>query len=243
MNYAQTIEFLFSRLPAYHRIGKAAYRNDLGNIRAMDAHLGHPHSKYATIHVGGTNGKGSVSHMIASVLMEAGNSTGLYSSPHLLDFRERIKVNGKMIPGSSVTKFVNENSVIINSLGPSFFEMTVAMAFDHFARAGVDFAVIEVGLGGRLDSTNIINPVLSVITNIGHDHMDLLGDTLEKVAAEKAGIIKNGIPVVISETQESIEGVFAGKAAETGSEIFFADKNFNCELADFEYQTGVRKYT
>ena len=190
MTYAQTLEFLFSQLPAYHRIGKAAYRNDLNNTIFLDNYFSNPHLKYLTIHVAGTNGKGSVSHMIASVLQEAGYKTGLYTSPHLKDFRERIKVNGVMISKKNVVSFVEKNMKIIESVKPSFFEMTVAMAFNYFAECNVDVAVIEVGLGGRLDSTNIINPVLSIITNIGHDHMDLLGDTLEKIAIEKAGIIK-----------------------------------------------------
>jgi dihydrofolate synthase/folylpolyglutamate synthase len=242
MNYNQTIEFLYSQLPAYHRIGKAAYKNDLNNTLAFDSYLGRPHSVYKTIHVAGTNGKGSVSHMIASIFMEAGYKTGLYTSPHLKDFRERIKVNGKMIPKKAVTGFVTRNSEFIRSLKPSFFEMTVAMAFDYFAEAKVDFAVIEVGLGGRLDSTNIINPVLSIITNIGHDHKDLLGDTPARIAGEKAGIIKKSIPVVIGETQEEIKDVFIKKAQEAGSEIFFADQNYSCVLDDSGYFTGKRIY-
>jgi dihydrofolate synthase/folylpolyglutamate synthase len=242
MNYRQTIEFLYSQLPAYHRIGKAAYKNDLRNTLELDEYLGQPHSRYRTIHVAGTNGKGSVSHMIASVLMEAGYRTGLYTSPHLKDFRERIRVNGKMIPKSAVAGFIARNSSFIMSLKPSFFEMTVGMAFDYFAEAGVDIAVIEVGLGGRLDSTNILDPVLSVITNIGHDHFDLLGNTIEKIAGEKAGIIKSGVPVVISETQEETKNVFIKKAAETGSEIFFADQNYSCVLDDFDYFKGKRIY-
>jgi dihydrofolate synthase/folylpolyglutamate synthase len=242
MNYKQTLEFLYSQLPAYHRIGKAAYKNDLKNTFELDEHLGHPHSGYRTIHVAGTNGKGSVSHMIASVLMEAGYKTGLYTSPHLKDFRERIRVNGKMIPKSAVTEFIRRHSSFLSSLNPSFFEMTVGMAFDYFAGTGVDIAVIEVGLGGRLDSTNIINPVLSVITNIGHDHFDLLGNTFEKVAGEKAGIIKSGVPVVISETQKETKNVFIEKAAENGSEIFFADRNYSCVLNDFDYVRGKRNY-
>jgi dihydrofolate synthase/folylpolyglutamate synthase len=242
MNYKQTIEFLYSQLPAYHRIGKAAYKNDLRNTLELDEYLGQPHSRYRTIHVAGTNGKGSVSHMIASVLMEAGYRTGLYTSPHLKDFRERIRVNGKMIPKSAVAGFIARNSSFIMSLKPSFFEMTVGMAFDYFAETGVDIAVIEVGLGGRLDSTNILNPVLSVITNIGHDHFDLLGNTIEKIAGEKAGIIKPGVPVVISETQEETKNVFIKKAAETGSEIFFADQNYSCVLDDFDYFKGKRIY-
>lgn len=242
MNYKESVDFLYSKLPAYHRIGKAAYKNDLHNTIVLDDYLGHPHKKYKTIHIAGTNGKGSVSHLIASVLMEAGYKTGLYTSPHLKDFRERIRVNGKPIEKKKVTQFVKEHSEIINSLKPSFFEITVALAFDHFARSHVDIAVIEVGLGGRLDSTNIITPVLSVITNIGHDHMDLLGNTLELVAAEKAGIIKKSIPVVVSETQDEIKGIFIARADETGSEISFADQNFVCTLDDFNAEKGERRF-
>ena len=189
MTYEETLEFLFSQLPAYHRIGKAAYKHDLCNTIALDNYLGNPHLQYRSIHVAGTNGKGSVSHMIASILQEAGYRTGLYTSPHLKDFRERIRVDGEMIPQNEVTSFVKNHREIIENIRPSFFEMTVALALAFFAKSKVDIAVIEVGLGGRLDSTNIINPLLSVITNIGHDHMDLLGDTLGKIAIEKAGII------------------------------------------------------
>lgn len=243
MNYDQTLEFLYSQLPAYHRIGRAAYKNDLHDNLALDDYLGRPHTRYQTIHVAGTNGKGSVSHMIASVLMEAGYKTGLYTSPHLKDFRERIRVNGKMIPKTAVTGFIRHHSAFLTSLKPSFFEMTVAMAFWYFAEAGIDIAVIEVGLGGRLDSTNIISPVLSIITNIGHDHMDLLGNTLKKIASEKAGIIKPVVPVVISETQMKIRNIFIEKAADTKSEIFFADRNFTCTLQEFDYLTGKRQYS
>ena len=242
MTYSDALDFLFSQLPAYHRIGKAAYRNDLKNTILLDNYFGNPHLKYPTIHVAGTNGKGSVSHMIASVLQEAGYKTGLYTSPHLKDFRERIKVNGVMIPESEVINFVTRHKSIIGSVKPSFFEMTVAMAFNFFAECNVDVAVIEVGLGGRLDSTNIINPVLSVITNIGHDHMDLLGDTFEKVALEKAGIIKKKIPVLISETQSVIRDVFIRKANENGSPCFFADEMFSCELGENDSPTGNREY-
>ena len=242
MTYSQALEFLFSQLPAYHRIGKAAYRNDLKNTIALDNYFGNPHLKYPTIHVTGTNGKGSVSHMIASVLQEAGYKTGLYTSPHLKDFRERIRVDGEMIPESNVVTFVTEHNGIIGSMKPSFFEMTVAMAFNYFAEQNVDIAIIEVGLGGRLDSTNIINPVLSVITNIGHDHMDLLGDSLEKIAVEKAGIIKKGIPVVISETQSETENVFTEKAGRSGSDILFADKIFSCDLNINENVNIERRY-
>lgn len=242
MTYSETIEFLYSQLPAYHRIGKAAYRNNLNNIIALDEYFSHPHTKYRTIHVGGTNGKGSVSHLISSVLMEAGYKTGLYTSPHLKDFRERIRVNGEMIPKKEVTGFVEKHAGIIKSVKPSFFEMTVAMAFNYFAQEKVDFAVIEVGLGGRLDSTNIINPVISVITNIGHDHMDLLGDTFEKIAYEKAGIIKSNSITVIGETQNDTKDVFLSKAAETGSEICYADSNYQCRLDDRVSGEGERQF-
>jgi dihydrofolate synthase/folylpolyglutamate synthase len=242
MNYQQTLDFMYSQLPAYHRIGKAAYKNDLKNSIALDDYLGKPHQSYQTIHIAGTNGKGSLSHMIASVLMEAGFKTGLYTSPHLKDFRERIRVDGRMIPKSAVTEFIRKHSAFLSALNPSFFEMTVGMAFDYFARTEVDFAVIETGLGGRLDSTNIITPLLSVITNIGHDHFDLLGNTFEKVAWEKAGIIKNGVPAVISETQEETRKVFLEKAAQTRSKIYFADQNFSCRLKELNYLTGKRQF-
>lgn len=242
MNYEETLRFLYNQLPAYHRIGKAAYKNDLTNTLSFDRYLGSPHRNYRTIHIGGTNGKGSVSHMTASVMMEAGLKTGLYTSPHLIDFRERIRVNGAMIPKRFVIDFIRKHSGFINDIKPSFFEMTVAMAFDFFARENVDVAVIEVGLGGRLDSTNIIMPVLSVITNIGHDHMDLLGDTLGKVAAEKAGIMKLGIPVVIGETQEQTRNVFTAKAEETGSPMFIADQNFCCVPDEPDYSSETRNY-
>lgn len=242
MDYKETVEFLFSRLPAYHRIGKDAYKNNLDNIIKLDNFLGQPHKKFDTIHVAGTNGKGSVSHLTASVLMEAGYKTGLYTSPHLTDFRERIRVNGKMIKENDVINFVSENMDMIDLINPSFFEITVAMAFSHFAGAEVDVAVIEVGLGGRLDSTNIIKPVLSIITNIGHDHMDLLGNTLEKVASEKAGIIKKNVQVVISETQPDLKDIFIEKAAENLSEISFADQNFHCVFEEHCFMREERNY-
>jgi len=243
MDYNQTLEFMYSQLPAYHKIGKAAYKNNLENSLALDEYFGHPHLKFKCIHVAGTNGKGSVSHMIASVLQEAGYSTGLYTSPHLKDFRERIRIDGRMIPKREVTSFIRKHKAVIASMKPSFFEMTVALAFDYFARAGVDIAVIETGLGGRLDSTNIINPKLSVITNIGHDHADLLGDTLMKIAWEKAGIIKRGAPVVISETQDVISNLFIKKAQQQKSDILFADQEFECRLDDMNYSTGKRKFS
>jgi len=242
MEYDQTLEFLYSRLPAYHRIGKAAYKNDLYNSLALDNYLRQPHSAYKTIHVAGTNGKGSVSHMIASILMEAGFKTGLYTSPHLKDFRERIKVNGSMIPKKSVIRFVGRISTYIDSIKPSFFEMTVAMAFDYFAEARVDFAVIEAGLGGRLDSTNIISPILSVITNVGHDHMDLLGNTLEEIASEKAGIIKKKTPVVIGESVDKTIDIFIARAVEADSEILFADQHYFCQIEHSTSIPGKRIY-
>jgi len=242
MTYRQTLDFLFGLLPAYHRVGKAAYKGNLDNTTALDNYFGNPHRKFRTIHIAGTNGKGSVSHMTASVLQEAGYKTGLYTSPHLRDFRERIRVNGNVIPEESVIEFVRNNRDIIEKIKPSFFELTVALAFDYFAEMEVEVAVVEVGLGGRLDSTNIITPVLSVITNIGHDHMDLLGDTLQKVAAEKAGIIKKGVPVVISETQPSVTEVFISAAADAGSPLSIADERFSCVLHEDSAMTGERNF-
>ena len=242
MTYNETLEFLFSQLPAYHRIGKAAYKNDLDNTRILDVHLGKPHLKFRSVHVAGTNGKGSVSHMIASVLQKAGYKVGLYTSPHLMDFRERIRINGIMIPENEVIGFVDSNKEVIASVKPSFFEMTVAMAFDFFARNSIDIAVVEVGLGGRLDSTNIITPVLSVITNIGHDHMDLLGNTSEAIAREKAGIIKQSVPVVIGELQNEVAKVFIEQASAAGSDIYFADQNFACILNRKISPEGERSY-
>ena len=233
LSYTKTIEFLYSALPVYHHQGKSAYKANLDNIHSLDEHFGHPHRLFTTIHIAGTNGKGSVSHMLASVLQQCGLKTGLYTSPHLKDYRERIRVNGKMIPKRSVVNFVNENKEIIENLKPSFFEMSVALAFKYFADESVDVAVIETGLGGRLDATNIIKPALSVITNIGHDHMDILGDTLLKVAAEKAGIIKGGVPVVVGESQSGISEVFINAACSVETEIFFADKMFVCELDEY----------
>jgi dihydrofolate synthase/folylpolyglutamate synthase len=243
MTYDQTLEFLFSQLPAYHRIGKAAYRDNLDNTIQLDNYFGNPHLSYPSIHIAGTNGKGSVSHMIASILQEAGYKTGLYTSPHLKDFRERIKINGEMIPEDDVISFVAKHGDILKTIEPSFFEMTVAMAFKFFADRKIDVAVIETGLGGRLDSTNIINPLLSVITNIGHDHMDILGDTFEKIAVEKAGIIKPAVPVVISETQPETKAVFINKAKEKHSEILFADEIFSCHFITDDSFHGSRRYS
>lgn len=233
MTYQETLDWMFVQLPMYQREGKTAFKPKLANTLALDAHLGHPHTRFKTIHVAGTNGKGSTSHMMASVLQQAGYKVGLYTSPHLKDFRERIKVNGAMISEASVVNFIDEHMTFFKEHHCSFFEMTVGMAFDHFARSRVDFAVIEVGLGGRLDSTNIITPEVAVITNIGFDHMDFLGDTLDKIAAEKAGIIKPGVPVVISEYQEESWPVFQDKAAEEDAPLQLApelDMSFVSDL-------------
>jgi dihydrofolate synthase/folylpolyglutamate synthase len=207
----------------FHRIGKAAYKANLDNSILLDERFGRPHRKYKTVHVAGTNGKGSVSHIIASVLHAAGYKTGLYTSPHLFDFRERIKINGQEIPERDVIDFVEANRSFIEYLKPSFFEISSSMAFWFFGREQVDVAVIETGLGGRLDSTNIITPELCVITNIGFDHTEFLGDSLEKIASEKAGIIKPRVPVLIGEKHEQTTEVFAAKAGESGSPIFFAE--------------------
>lgn len=223
MNYQQTLDYLYSSLPMYHRIGQAAYKPDLHSTLRLMERLGHPERGFRSIHVAGTNGKGSVSHLLASVLMQAGYKVGLYTSPHLIDFRERIRINGKMIPRQRVTDFVADHQAFMQTLQLSFFEMTVGLAFDYFARERVDVAVVEVGMGGRLDSTNVITPDLSVITNIGFDHTQFLGDTLVQIAAEKAGIIKPGVPVVIGETHPETRPVFERQAARLGAPICFAD--------------------
>lgn len=226
MNYKETLEWLFAQLPMYQREGKAAYKANLDNTLKLDEHFGSPHKQFKTIHVGGTNGKGSVSHMLASILQEAGYKTGLYTSPHLKDFRERIKINGEMITEQYVINFVEKNKSLFAGIKPSFFEMTVAMAFQYFADQQVDIAVIEVRLGGRLDSTNIITPLASVITNISFDHMALLGDTLEKIAHEKAGIIKPGIPAIIGTKDPASDFVFIEKAKECETTLEFASENW-----------------
>jgi dihydrofolate synthase/folylpolyglutamate synthase len=222
MSYAETLEYLFTRLPMFSRIGPAAYKNDLNNTLLLCKELGDPQHQFKSIHVAGTNGKGSVSHMLASVLQAAGYKTGLYTSPHLKDFRERIRIDGRMIPEPVVVDFTDRVRPLIEHIEPSFFEITVAMAFEHFAREQVDIAVIEVGLGGRLDSTNVILPEVSVITNIGWDHMNLLGATLPAIAGEKAGIIKPGIPVVIGETLPETRSVFERRASDCNSVLHLA---------------------
>ncbi len=225
MNYEQTLAYLFSQLPMYQRVGKAAYKADLSNTHLLCKLLGNPEDKFRSIHVAGTNGKGSTCHMLASILQEAGFRVGLYTSPHLKDFRERIKINGEMISEIDVISFVNEYSAKFEKINLSFFEWTVGLAFDYFSNQKVDVALIETGLGGRLDSTNVITPEVSIITNIGIDHTQFLGDTIEKIAIEKAGIIKVGIPVVIGETQEETKSIYEDKAKAVGSDIYFAKQN------------------
>lgn len=224
MNYQQTLDYLFSALPMYQRIGNSAFKKDLTNTLMLCEALGNPQNEFKSIHIAGTNGKGSSSHMIASVLQSAGYKVGLYTSPHLKSFTERIRINGRPISEEGVVDFVARLKPTIDQVQPSFFEMTVAMAFDYFRNEEVDVAVIEVGLGGRLDSTNIITPEISLITNIGFDHMDMLGDTLEKIAFEKAGIIKDSVPVVIGETQTETRSVFLKIVKERNANITFADQ-------------------
>lgn len=226
MNYQQTIDYLFTTLPMFSRMGSAAFKKDLTNTLALCNALGNPQTRFKSIHIGGTNGKGSVSHMLAATLHTAGYKTGLYTSPHLYDFRERIRINGEMVNEAYVVRFVERIQPLIEQIQPSFFEITVAMALDYFAEQQVDVAVIEVGLGGRLDSTNIITPELSVITNIGMDHTNILGPTLEAIAGEKAGIIKKGVPVVIGEKQEETAPLFQQTAQSQGAPLSFASEHY-----------------
>jgi dihydrofolate synthase/folylpolyglutamate synthase len=250
MNYAETLDYLFSQLPMYQRQGAVAFKKDLTNTLALCELLDNPHQKFKSIHVAGTNGKGSVSHMLASVFQAAGYKTGLYTSPHLRDFRERIKINGELIPEQSVIDFVANHKADFERIQPSFFEMTVALAFDHFAKNEVDIAIVEVGLGGRLDSTNVITPELSVITNIGYDHQQFLGETLPEIAGEKAGIIKPNVPVVIGEFQQEVAEVFEAKARETNSRLRFANREWEIRDAellsnavdDYSLKMKVRHY-
>lgn len=233
MNYKETVEYLYSRLPMFSKQGSSAIKKDLANTILLCNQLNNPQDRFKSIHIAGTNGKGSVSHMLASVLQEAGYKTGLYTSPHLRDFRERIRINGLMIAESDIIAFVSEQKDLIETISPSFFEVTVAMAFDYFAAQQVDIAVIEVGLGGRLDSTNIINPILSVITNISFDHVSILGNSLKEIATEKAGIIKEGIPVVIGEAPDVVvKKVFEDKAQEQHSTLTLASENWLIESED-----------
>ncbi len=229
MNYQETVQYLYSQLPVFTRVGASAYKADLSNTIQLCKRLGNPQDRFKSIHVAGTNGKGSTSHMLAAILQTAGYKTGLYTSPHLKDFRERIRIDGQMISEQTVIDFVEKHRRDFDEITPSFFEMTVGLAFDHFAKEKVNIAVIETGLGGRLDSTNIITPLLSIITNIGWDHMNILGDTLPKIAGEKAGIIKPNIPVIIGERQDEIADVFIRKAEKENAEISFASDKLKAE--------------
>ncbi|MBN1253210.1 MAG: bifunctional folylpolyglutamate synthase/dihydrofolate synthase [Bacteroidales bacterium] len=231
MDYNETIKFLFESLPMFQRVGNAAYKANLDNTLALDNYLKNPHKQFKSIHIAGTNGKGSTSHMIASVLQQSGYKVGLYTSPHLKDFRERIKINGLEISKDYIVDFVNENMSFFDKIKPSFFEMTVALAFSYFADNKIDIAVVETGMGGRLDSTNIIKPELSVITNISKDHTQFLGDTIEKIAIEKAGIIKEKTSVVIGETNIESKNVFVEKSKENNADIFFADQLFKIDYS------------
>lgn len=234
MTYKATLDWMFVQLPMYQQKGRIAFNAKLDKTLQLAEHLNHPEKKFKSIHVGGTNGKGSSSHMLASVLQEAGYKVGLYTSPHLKDFRERIRINGKTVSKKFVVNFIEDNRIFFKENKLSFFEMTVGMAFDYFAKKKVDIAIIEVGLGGRYDSTNIINPEVSLITNIGMDHTDLLGDTLGEIAFEKAGIIKSNTPIVISETQEEIRAIFEKIAVEKESKLVLADKTI-----DEEFETDL----
>lgn len=225
MQYPEALDYLYSRLPVFHRIGPKALKPGLGNTLKLCEALDNPHHQFRSIHVAGTNGKGSTSHMLASVYQAAGYRVGLYTSPHLKSFTERIRLNGQPIAEEAVARFVTEHRTLIEMVEPSFFEVTVIMAFDYFARQQVDVAIIEVGLGGRLDSTNVITPLISVITNIGYDHTDILGDTLPQIAYEKAGIIKPGVPVIVGETHPETANVFQQTATSANAPIFFADQH------------------
>ena len=247
MTYKETIEYLFNSTPVFEHVGASAYKPGLQTTEILDAHYGHPHKNFKTIHIAGTNGKGSVSHSLASILQEAGYKVGLYTSPHLIDFRERIRVNGIPVSEEYVIRFVEDfkhlNSKRIHPLSPSFFELTTALAFKCFAEEKIDIAVIEVGLGGRLDCTNIITPILSVITNISFDHTQFLGNTLAQIASEKAGIIKHQVPVVIGETTKETRPVFENKAKEMDAPIFFAEEmdRSECDQYDFELKGSYQK--
>jgi hypothetical protein len=232
LNSDSLLDWMFAKLPMYQNIGASAYKEDISNIISICDHLDNPQNKFKSIHVGGTNGKGSTSHMLSSILQESGYKVGLYTSPHLVDFRERIRVNGKMISKESIEDFMNQNLNFFDRNNFSFFEMTVGLAFDYFNNQNVEIAIIEVGMGGRLDSTNIINPILSIITNISIDHAKFLGNNITDIAYEKAGIIKPGIPVIIGETQEEIKDIFIENALENNSEISF-DSPFKSQSYSF----------
>lgn len=247
MDYQDTLSYLYNSAPMFQQVGSSAYKEGLENTLALDEHFGHPHRAFRCIHVAGTNGKGSCSHTLAAILQEAGYRVGLYTSPHLIDFRERIRINGEPVPEEYVIRFVEEERSFFEPLHPSFFELTTAMAFRYFADEKVDVAIIEVGLGGRLDCTNIIRPDLCVITNISFDHVQFLGNTLAKIAGEKAGILKSGIPVVIGETTPETRPVFLNKAQEVGAPIYFAEENdredypgIECELKGIYQKKNTR---
>lgn len=225
MNYLETVNYLFNIAPVFEHIGASAYKEGLDNTYLLDEHFGHPHRKFKSIHIAGTNGKGSCSHTLAAILQNDGYKVGLYTSPHIMDFRERIKINGECISKEYVIEFVNQEKSLFEKIHPSFFEVTTALAFKYFAEQHVDYAIIEVGLGGRLDCTNIITPILSIITNISFDHTNFLGNTLEKIAKEKAGIIKQNIPVIIGETTNETKPVFKTCAESMNAEIIYADEN------------------
>ena len=226
-NYQRTLDYLFNRLPMYQQKGLSAYKSDIKRITYASREMSNPHSKFKKIHIAGTNGKGSTAHMLASVLQESGYKTGIYSSPHLKDFRERIKINGELIDKDYIIKFVNDNKVLFENYDLSFFEMTVLLAFNFFNDKKVDIAIVEAGLGGRLDSTNIITPILSIITNIGFDHTDILGDSLIEIANEKAGIIKKNIPVIVGDQKKEIANVFLDKAKKMNAQLNFVNHNNN----------------
>ena len=241
--YKETLKWMFSKLPMYQRQGAAAYRSGLDKIKLLDLYLGHPHKNFKSIHIAGTNGKGSTSHIIASILQTAGYKTGLYTSPHLLDFKERIKVNGKEISPEEVMIFINSNKPYFEKENFTFFEMSVALAFWHFSKVNVDYAIIEVGLGGRLDATNIITPVLSIITNIGLDHTQFLGKTHQKIALEKAGIIKNGVPIIIGEKDIKTEKIFKDVSRKSKAPLYFAKnttKYFASDLKGFYQKKNIQ---
>ncbi|MDO4163039.1 MAG: folylpolyglutamate synthase/dihydrofolate synthase family protein [Bacteroides sp.] len=247
MDYQNTLNYLYDSVPMFQQVGGSAYKEGLENTRILDAHFGHPHQQFRTIHVAGTNGKGSCSHTLAAILQEAGYKVGLYTSPHLIDFRERIRINGTPIPESYVVRFVEEERSFFEPLHPSFFELTTAMAFRYFADERIDVAIVEVGLGGRLDCTNIIAPDLCIITNISFDHVQYLGNTLAKIAGEKAGIIKSHVPVVIGETTPETRPVFVEKAQSVNAPIYFAEENdredypgIECELKGIYQKKNTR---
>jgi dihydrofolate synthase / folylpolyglutamate synthase len=235
MNYKETIQYLYAQLPMFHREGKSAYKADLVNITKLAEALGSPQNNFKCIHIAGTNGKGSVCHMLASVLQEAGYKTGLFTSPHLVDFRERLRINGQMIAEETIVSFVDKNRLLIETIKPSFFEMTAALAFDYFSKEGIEVAVLETGLGGRLDATNIVNPVITAITNISLDHTDILGNNLEAIAVEKAGIIKYGIPVIIGESNPETRQVFMKKAEQNKAKLIFAEEVYTIENSSISY--------